>query len=363
MTLAATQEDVPTLFTSLELLAAATDEDGDTPTIVAVAAASANGGSVSYNADAGTGVYTPKADWNGDDTFTFTVGDGNGGLTAGTAHIKVEAARDPPVVRDVNLNDTTEDAPLAFTEADLLSGASDVDVGDTLSVASVAAASVKGGVVTYDVASKTGLFTPARDFNGDDAFTFAVTDGAGTPVSAAARVHVTPAPDAPEAADVVFAAREDTPLTLSEARLLEAARDADAGDVLSIASVATASLHGAVVMRDLGAKTILYTPPANFHGEDEFEFTVADAAGATAAAKFKLNVGAFFLRFARLTLFFRPNASAPRSLLNLKTPISLASPTHRAGQRRPRRRQPGGLQDGRGRATAHRGQRPAQRRL
>jgi hypothetical protein len=99
------------------------------------------------------------------------------------------AVNDAPVAGDVLLPGATENAPFAFTAAQLLAHASDVD-GDALTVPSVAAASTAGGVVAWDAGAGTGTYTPPNHFHGPDSWTFTVSDGHGGTATATANVDV-----------------------------------------------------------------------------------------------------------------------------------------------------------------------------
>lgn len=68
-------------ITTSDLLAGATDAEGDSLRISAVDGATANGGTVVDNGD-GTFSYTPPAGFSGVDTFTYTVSDGTNQTTA-----------------------------------------------------------------------------------------------------------------------------------------------------------------------------------------------------------------------------------------------------------------------------------------
>ncbi len=73
----------------------------------------------------GSFVYTPNADFNGADSFTYTVSDGRGGSAVGTVSIDVTPANDPPVRGSVSIspdpaytNDTLTATPSGFTDPD-----------------------------------------------------------------------------------------------------------------------------------------------------------------------------------------------------------------------------------------------------
>jgi len=98
-------EDVVTTFSRQMLLANDTDAEGNTLSVTSVATTSANGATISY--DAGTGVitYNPTsaatiqalaAGATLNDTFTYTISDGNGGTATGTATIVVKGVSDAP---------------------------------------------------------------------------------------------------------------------------------------------------------------------------------------------------------------------------------------------------------------------------
>jgi hypothetical protein len=84
------------VFTSTgSVLGNDSDPDGDPLTVVGYDAASSAGGTVQMNAD-GTFAYTPLAGFTGTDSFTYTVGDGNGGQASGEATITVTDNSAPP---------------------------------------------------------------------------------------------------------------------------------------------------------------------------------------------------------------------------------------------------------------------------
>jgi hypothetical protein len=87
-----TAEDTPT---NIAVLSNDTDVDGDARSVSAFAATSAQGGMVSKNAD-GTLKYTPAANFNGTDSFTYTVSDGIGGTATATVNITVTPVPDAP---------------------------------------------------------------------------------------------------------------------------------------------------------------------------------------------------------------------------------------------------------------------------
>ncbi len=84
----ATEDIALAVATSTGLLVGASDPDGDTLTVTGVTSPTAKGAVVTFTAS-GSFVYTPVLNFNGIDTFTFTIGDGQGGSATAQATITV----------------------------------------------------------------------------------------------------------------------------------------------------------------------------------------------------------------------------------------------------------------------------------
>ncbi|MBT3028836.1 MAG: tandem-95 repeat protein, partial [Candidatus Thiodiazotropha sp. (ex Ctena orbiculata)] len=148
-------------------------------------------GSVTIDPVSGNPVYTPNPDFNGTDTFTYTVDDGNGGTDTATVTVTVGAVNDAPVAADDTIG-TDEDTPVTV---DVLPNDSDPD-GDTLTVTSVTQGT--NGAVTIDPVSGNPVYTPNPDFNGTDTFTYTIDDGNGGTDTASVTVTVNAVNDLPE---------------------------------------------------------------------------------------------------------------------------------------------------------------------
>ncbi len=74
---------------SIAVLTNDSDLDGDTLTVSA--ATTPAHGTAAVNPD-GTITYTPAANYNGADSFSYTVGDGNGGTATATVSVTVTAS-------------------------------------------------------------------------------------------------------------------------------------------------------------------------------------------------------------------------------------------------------------------------------
>lgn len=241
------------------LASLATDVDGDTLTF-SLATQAANGTVVIQGN--GSYTYTPNAHFNGNDSFTFSVSDGNGGVTTGTVNLTVTPVNDAPVASDFTVN-ATEDQVLNGT----LPAATDVD-GDSVAYA-LATGAANGAVVVN--ANGTFIYTPNANFFGTDSFTYTVSDGNGGSNTYTVTVNVANVNDVPVGANGSATTAEDVALNGN----LPAATDLD-GDALTYA-LATGPANGTVVVNANGSYT--YTPAANFNGNDSFTFTVSDGNG------------------------------------------------------------------------------------
>jgi hypothetical protein len=151
----------------------------------------------------GTGAnltYTPEADYNGPDSFTFKASDGTADSEPAAISIAVNAVNDAPVANDDTMS-TNEDTPLVFAASQLLGNDNQGPVnesGQTLTVTAVDQA-VNGKVSLGTNGDIT--FTPATYFNGQASFEYTVCDD-GSPsecseMLATVNVTMSPVNDAP----------------------------------------------------------------------------------------------------------------------------------------------------------------------
>jgi large repetitive protein len=263
---ATTNEDTPVVLTPL---ANDSDADGNPLTVTAV---SAQNGTVTINPD-GTVRYVPNPNFNGTDTVTYTISDGQGGTATSTVAVTVNPVNDVPVA--VNDNATTpEDSPVTIP---VLGNDTDAD-GNPLTV--TAATSPNGSVVINPDGTIT--FTPNPNFNGPTTITYTISDGQGGTATAIVAVNVTPVNDPPVARPDTAATPEDTPVTIAPLT-----NDSDVeGNPLTITTAT--SPNGTVVINANG--TITFTPDPNFNGPTAITYTISDGQGGTSTAIIAVNV-------------------------------------------------------------------------
>jgi hypothetical protein len=130
--------------------------------------------------------YTPRANFNGSDSFTFKVNDGTADSAVATVLIMVTAVNDPPKANDDSVT-IQEDTLAPIT----LSG-SDLD-GDPLTY-SVLTGPCHG---CLNGTAPNLIYTPKANFSGLDSFTFKVNDGTADSDVATVSITVTAVNDPP----------------------------------------------------------------------------------------------------------------------------------------------------------------------
>lgn len=174
---------------AVTIMVLSNDFDPDNDTIRLVSVSEPLNGSVVVNAEGMSVTYTPDLNFFGSDNFAYTISDGSLDAT-GIVSIAVGSVNDVPEAYDQSIV-TDEDIPVVVN----LSG-SDIDA-QTLAFSiveqpthgildSVRNAGVNSGMVTY---------TPEPDFNGNDSFTFNVSDGELNSSIAIVNITVSPVAD------------------------------------------------------------------------------------------------------------------------------------------------------------------------
>ncbi len=144
----------------------ATDVDGDTLTYAKVG--NVSHGTLTVNEN-GSFVYSPTANYNGTDSFTYQAKDGNNSLSsAKTVSITINVVNDIPVATFNSLS-TNED-----TNSTGQLTATDNDVNSTLKYSKVAEPS--HGTLTVNE-NGSFVYSPTANYKGTDNFSYKVNDG------------------------------------------------------------------------------------------------------------------------------------------------------------------------------------------
>ncbi|MDD5755108.1 MAG: cadherin-like domain-containing protein, partial [Methylococcales bacterium] len=193
-TLAAGLEDTVYTLTAPELLAGFSDVD--TGDVLSVTNLVATNGTLAADVTAGTWNFTPNANYNGAVVLIYDVVDGKTGSVAATNGFTLAAVNDAPTLTGTaaTLAAGLEDTVYTLAAPELLTGFSDVDTGDVLSVANLVATN---GTLTAGVTAGTWDFTPNANYNGAVALTYDVVDGNTGSVAATNSFTLAAVNDAP----------------------------------------------------------------------------------------------------------------------------------------------------------------------
>jgi uncharacterized repeat protein (TIGR01451 family) len=287
---ATTAQDV-----SADIAVLANDTDPDSPPggwrVIAVT--DPPHGSTAINAGL-TVVYTPDVFYQGGDSFSYTMTDGEGGTASATVTMTVLEADDAPVARD----DPGAGPALQVGEGQTISVAvlaNDLGLGDAPFTVVAGPASFPGCAVpgTLNVIGSGGpaagirveYTAPDQECAGAVTFDYTVTDGDVGPYlpaewdTATVTVTVIPVNDPPIAVPDSGATDEDTSVLIDVAT-----NDTDVESVVADpTTVAIASCPGGAACVANGDGTVTYTPGANFFGVTTFTYTIDDDQGATSS--------------------------------------------------------------------------------
>ena len=185
----ATNDDVSTdedTALSGNVLANDSDDNGDT--LTAIKLSDPQHGTLTLNGN-GSFSYTPDANYNGPDSFSYKANDGALDSNEATVSITVNAVNDAPTATSDSVS-TDEDTAKGITLA-----ANDVDSNSlTYLVVSAPAHGTLSGT------APNLTYTPNANYNGPDSFTFKASDGALDSNVATVSITVNAVNDAPTVA-------------------------------------------------------------------------------------------------------------------------------------------------------------------
>lgn len=214
-------------------------------------------------------VYTSTQDYYGPDSFTYTLKDPAGAVSnLATVTIAVKPVNDVPVTTADAAN-TPEDTPVII---DVLSN--DTDVDNALVPSSVKVTTPSHGTLKVNP-DGTLEYSPSKDYFGPDSFTYTVKDTeGGESQPALVSITVTPVNDAPVAVDDQAETLQNTSVDI---HILD--NDSDVDNTVDASSIVVSSQpsHGTVNILPDG--TAHYVPQTDYLGNDEFSYTIQDAAG------------------------------------------------------------------------------------
>lgn len=183
----ATDEDVPLIVGPADGVLA-NDSDPDDDTLTAMLVAGPSHGALTLNSD-GSFTYTPDADFNGSDSFTYKANDGSVDSNEAVVNITVRAVNDAPVARG-DAYGTSQGVLLNVPAPGVLGNDNDAE-GDALTAALVSGPG--NGTLSLN-ADGSFSYVPNPGFSGADSFTYKANDGAADSNVATVELTVASAP-------------------------------------------------------------------------------------------------------------------------------------------------------------------------
>lgn len=238
---------------------------GDTPT-VEISSNPANGTAIVENNKV---TYTPNAGFVGDDTFNYTLTEGNNSIAA-TVNVVVTAftAQDDTAA-------TSNEQPVSI---DIL--ANDVFTADEIPVIEIAS-DPGNGTAAVSIEDNNITYTPDAGFIGTDTFSYTITDKNNAKQTSVVTITV-----------AEFVAQSDNGSTTNEKPV---SIDVLANDVYSLDETPTIEVSSSPANGSATVEIdkIRYTPFPGFIGTDTFNYTITNESGATEQATVSINVTAF----------------------------------------------------------------------
>jgi len=264
---ASTPEDTPVI---INVTANDYDPDGTIDPTTVTTVDDPSNGNISVNPTTGEVTYTPDLNFNGGDTFTYTVKD-NDGVTSNvaTVTITVTGVNDDPVANDDDYN-TDEDTTLNVAAPGVLQNDTDDD-GPAALIAELEA-DVSHGTLTLNT-DGSFVYTPDSDWNGDDIFTYKAYDGEDYSNIATVIITVDPVNEVPVVNDDFYNTDEDVTLNVVAPGVLGNDSDVD-GPAALIAELETDVSHGTLTLNTDGS--FVYTQDTDWNGDDIFTYKAYD---------------------------------------------------------------------------------------
>lgn len=245
---------------------------GDQPITIILGAASH--GTVLLNGNQ-TVRYTPDFNYVGQDSFRYTVIDGNGDRSSAT--VNVTMINHPPVANDDRYT-TVPNTSLVISPPGILANDHDAD-GDTITP-TVTALPLSGTLsLNLDGSFE---YRPHPGYEGTDRFIYHLTDGVTSSNRATVTLMVqTPVDPNFIAHDDRYSTYEDTPLTVPVTQTLTLNDINPAGGVLTT-TLMRGTRQGSLTLFTDGS--FRYTPLPDYVGEDSFIYLVRNQVGNIATA-------------------------------------------------------------------------------
>jgi hypothetical protein len=238
-----------------------------------------NGSAVITNATTGAWSYAPNAGYYGLDSFIIDVVDVKGFSTAVTVNMTVNAVDTGPATPATIANSTEREVPLST-----VLGVTDPD---GIASYSIKVNPVNGAISNFNTSTGAYTYTPDNGFEGDDPYTFTITDLKGFTSDVVVTTTVTPYVDSGPATPNLFTFITDINTTLDAS--IGVVTDPDGLDPVPF-TISQQPTDGTLDPFDQTTGDFTYTPNEDFLGIDSFLVTVLDAKGFTSVVTVAIDV-------------------------------------------------------------------------
>jgi large repetitive protein len=244
-----------------------------------------NGGTATISEDGKSVRYTPASNFNGSESFTYTVRDQNGAEATATVTVQVTAINDPPVANPdvVTITENTTNNVISVLSNDTTGP----DANETLTVTSVGTPS-QGGTVSVGSGGLNIIYAPKTGFKGTETVTYVLSDGKGGTATGTVTITVAAANPPPTAVNDTATIAEDAAAIIINAIANDST--SDSGETISISAVGTPNKGGTASLTSDGK--VSYKPAANFNGTETITYTLRDSRGGTATGTITVTVTA-----------------------------------------------------------------------
>tara|TARA_B100000315_G_scaffold223352_1_gene228071 strand:+ start:6833 stop:10429 length:3597 start_codon:yes stop_codon:yes gene_type:complete len=258
------------------VLANDSDPDNAPDPLSAILSTDVANGTLTFNSD-GSFIYSPNADFNVEDGFTYYAYDGVASSSITAVTLTVNPVNDAPVIGTIANQAMDEDASL-----ELALSASDVD-GDVLTFN----ASSDNTDVSASVEATMLTLSSSQEYHGSATITVTVTDNGGLTDATSFTLTINSVNDSPTANDDAYSVDEDASLSVDAASGV-LANDIDIeGDAMT-AELVTNVPHGELTFNSDGSFD--YTPLSDLYGYVTFTYMASDGESSSNEATVTITV-------------------------------------------------------------------------
>src|SRR5439155_1738734 len=289
--------------TSTNLVLSGSDVEG--PVTFAILSGPTSGALSLLNTNTGAVTYTPATNYNGPDSFQFTVSDGSL-LATGTVSIAVTPVNDVPLATDDSYS-LFKNTTLSVPVSGVLTNDTDPD-GDLLTALLVTGPTHAAAFNLSTNGSFT--YTPVSNYVGSDSFSYRANDGQASSAVVSANLSVVATNTAPVANGQNVTTPEDT-----ATNLVLTASDVDGNPLTFV--IVSGPTNGVLSAVNTNTGAMTYTPNTNYNGGDSFTFLVND--GLTNSTTATVSITATAINDAPVANNQSGPANGVLSLLNTNT--------------------------------------------